>query len=114
MTKFVCASCVTGWGQQLRVQQSWGVQRAESLAGPPGMQRYGHFRWCCFPFFCVQVEDLEKESRDFIAVKRHHDRSNSYKGKLLIRWLTNPFRGSVHYHRGQEHDSMQADVVLEK
>jgi hypothetical protein len=43
-------------------------------------------------------------------VKRHCDHSNSSeKGKHLTE-LAHSFRGLVHYH----HDSMQADMVLEK
>ena len=34
-----------------------------------------------------------------IAVKRHHDRGNSYKGKHLLEVAT-WFRGSVHYRHG--------------
>lgn len=43
------------------------------------------------------------------AVKRHHD--SSYKGKTG--WLSYNFRGSVHYHHGREHGSVQADMVQE-
>ena len=49
----------------------------------------------------------------FIAVKGHHDQCNSYKGKHLIR-LAYSFRGSVHYHHGGKHGSIQADMMLEK
>ena len=46
-------------------------------------------------------------------MKRHHDHSNSYKGKHLIRaglW----FRGLACYCHGGKQDGMQADMVLEK
>jgi hypothetical protein len=38
-----------------------------------------------------------------LAVKRHHDHSNSYKEKHLIR-AGLQFRGLVHYHLGGDHD----------
>ena len=44
-------------------------------------------------------------------MKRHHDHSNSYKGKYLIGAYS--FRGLVHYYHGGKHDSVQADMVLE-
>ena len=46
-------------------------------------------------------------------MKRHHDQGNSYKGKHLI-GAGLQFRGSVHYHHGRKHGSIQADMVLEK
>jgi hypothetical protein len=46
-------------------------------------------------------------------VKRHHDHGNSYKGKHLI-GAGLQFRGSVHYHQGRKHGSIQAGMVLEK
>jgi hypothetical protein len=45
-----------------------------------------------------------------IAVKRHHDRSNSYKGK----GLAYRFRGLVHYCHDRKHGHMQADMVLKR
>ena len=36
--------------------------------------------------------------RTYIAVKRHHDHNNSYKGKHSIWWIG--FRGLVHCHHG--------------
>ena len=48
-----------------------------------------------------------------IAVKRHQDPGNSYKGKHLI-GLAYRFRGSIHYHHGRDHGGMQADMVLER
>jgi hypothetical protein len=49
----------------------------------------------------------------FIAVKRHHDCSNSCKGKLLIE-AGLQLRGLVPYcHKGKR-GGMQADMVLEK
>ena len=47
-------------------------------------------------------------------MKRHHDHSNSYKGKYLIEVQACSFRSLVHYHQGSEHGSLQADMVLEK
>ena len=52
-----------------------------------------------------------------IAVKRHHDHGNSYKGKHLIEVVAYSFRGLIHYHRGGGHGgelcSVQTDMVLE-
>ena len=56
------------------------------------------------------ITDLVRSS---IAVKRYHDHGNSYKEKHLIGAVLQ-FRGSVHYHHGGKHGSMQADMVLEK
>ena len=47
--------------------------------------------------------------RVFIAVKRHHDKGNSYKEQPLI-----GFRGSVHYYHGGKYGSVQADMMLEE
>ena len=52
-------------------------------------------------------------SLGFIAVKRHHDHGNSYKGKHLI-GAGLQVRGSVHYYHGRKHGSMQTDRALEK
>ena len=41
-----------------------------------------------------------------VAVKRHHDYSNSYKESISLGWLTYSFRGSVHYLHGREHGGM--------
>ena len=49
----------------------------------------------------------------FIAVKRHHEQGNFHRGEPLI-GLAYSFRGSVHYHYGRKHGSVQADMVLEK
>jgi hypothetical protein len=49
----------------------------------------------------------------FIAMKRHHDHGNSYKGKHLI-GAGSEFRGLVHCHHGGRHVGMQADLVLER
>jgi hypothetical protein len=38
---------------------------------------------------------------------------NSYKGQHLI-GAGLQFRGSVHYHHGRKHGSVQADMVLEE
>ena len=46
-----------------------------------------------------------------IEVKIHHDRSNSSKGKHVIRAVLQ-FRGLVHYHHGGKHGGMQVDMVL--
>ena len=48
-----------------------------------------------------------------IAVKRHHDHSNSYKGKHLT-GAGLQFRDLVNYHHGRKHSGVQADVVLER
>ncbi|MGZ7186066.1 hypothetical protein ACXWN6_09700 [Streptococcus pyogenes] len=47
-----------------------------------------------------------------IAVMRHHDHRNSYKGKHLS-GAGLQFRGLVHCHRGEKHGYKQADMVLE-
>ena len=46
----------------------------------------------------------------FIAVKRHHDHSNSYKENIWGGSLE--FRGLVHHHNGVKHGSIQTDMVL--
>ena len=48
-----------------------------------------------------------------IAVKRHQDQDNSYKGKLSIEAVTYNCRGLVHCHQCGEHDGAQTDMVLE-
>lgn len=48
-----------------------------------------------------------------VAVKRHHDHSNSYKGQQLI-GVGLQFRGLVHCHHCGKHSSKQADMALEK
>ena len=54
--------------------------------------------------------------RVFIAVKRHHDHSNSYKGNISL-GLVDSFRGLVQYHGGEhggwKYNGMQAGMVLE-
>lgn len=49
-------------------------------------------------------------SLGFIAVKSHHDQSNSYKGKRLIR-AGFQFRGLVHDHHCGNHGDMQAGKI---
>ena len=49
-----------------------------------------------------------------IAVKRHHNRGNSFKGKHLIVVTHLQFRSSVYDNHGGEHGGMQANKVLEK
>ena len=46
-----------------------------------------------------------------IAENRHHDQGISYKGQHLQAYR---FRGSVHFHHGRKHGSVQADTALEK
>jgi hypothetical protein len=46
-------------------------------------------------------------------VKRRHDHTNSYKGQHFIETGLQ-FRGSVHYHHGGKHGSIQAGMVLEE
>ena len=48
-----------------------------------------------------------------IVVKRHNDYSNSYKGKHLI-WTDLQFSALVCYHHSGKHDSMKADMRMEK
>jgi hypothetical protein len=47
-------------------------------------------------------------------VKRHHDHGNPYKEKTHLIGTGLQFRGLVHYLQDGNHDSMQADMVLEK
>ena len=46
-------------------------------------------------------------------MKRHHDHSNSYKGKHLI-GAGLQFRVLVHYCHGRKHSCTRADMMLEK
>ena len=46
-------------------------------------------------------------------MKRYYDDSNFYKVKHLMVMVCS-FRGSVFYHYGGKHGSIQADMVLEK
>jgi hypothetical protein len=48
----------------------------------------------------------------FIDLKRHHDQGNSCNGEYLI-GADLQFRGSVHYHHGRKHGSIQADSAGE-
>ena len=50
----------------------------------------------------------------FITAKRHHDLGNYYKENIYLIGLAYSFRGSVHYHLGGRHGSMQVDMVLKK
>ena len=45
----------------------------------------------------------------FTLMKRHHEHSNSYKGKYLVK-VGLQFIGLVHYHHGGKHGSMQANM----
>ena len=53
-----------------------------------------------------------------IAVKRHHDHDNCYKGKHLIEVIDYSFRRLAHYHDDGtwrlECGSVQENIVLEK
>ena len=51
-------------------------------------------------------------ARVSIAVKKHHDHRNCYKGKYLT-GAGLSFRGLVHYHLDRKHGSMQVDMELE-
>ena len=46
-------------------------------------------------------------------MKRHHDQGKSYKGQHLIK-AGLQVKGSVHYHHGRNHGSVQEDMVLEE
>jgi len=48
-----------------------------------------------------------------VAMKRHHNHSNSYKGKHLI-GAGLQFRGLVCYCHGRKHVGKQADLVLKR
>jgi hypothetical protein len=48
-----------------------------------------------------------------IAVKKHHDHSDSYKGKYLM-GISLHFRGLDSYHHNEKHGGMQVDMVLER
>jgi hypothetical protein len=47
-----------------------------------------------------------------IAMKRHHDQSNFYKGHLIGAGLQ--FGGAVYHHHGRKHGDVHANMVLEK
>ena len=47
-----------------------------------------------------------------IAVKRHRDQGNSYKGHLIGAGLQ--VRDPFHYHQGRKNGSVQADMGLEE
>ena len=49
-------------------------------------------------------------------MKRHYDQGNSYKGNHLIRVGLQfySFKSLAHYDHSRKHDSMKADMVLEK
>jgi hypothetical protein len=49
-----------------------------------------------------------------IAVKRHLNHSNSYKGKHFIGGAGLQFRSLVHYCCGRKHDSVQMDMVWKR
>ena len=75
-----------------------------------------------FPTHLINLDFIRSKSdilipdvvaRVSIAVKRHHDQGNSYKGKHF-RVAQLQFRGLVHYHHGGKHGSTQAAMVLEK
>ena len=52
-------------------------------------------------------------SLGFIAMKRHQDQGDSYKRQHLIEGGFHS-RGSIRYHYGGKHGSLQADMVWEK
>lgn len=58
---------------------------------------------CIIKHYCLRI---------LFAVKRHHGNGNSYKGHLIGVGLQ--FRGLIHYLHGGKHDSVQADMVLDK
>jgi hypothetical protein len=62
---------------------------------------------------CLYNKHFTHLVRVSIAVKRHHDQSNSYRCKHFI-GAALQFRGWVHYHHGGKYGSMQADMLLEK
>ena len=61
-------------------------------------------------FLSVIVWDYLRVS---IAVKKHHDHSNTHKENVQLR-LAYSFRGLIYYHHGGKHGSMHADMVLDK
>jgi hypothetical protein len=48
-----------------------------------------------------------------IAMKRHHNHGNSDKRKHFT-GTDLQFRGLVHCHHGRDHETMQADLALER
>jgi hypothetical protein len=68
--------------------------------------------WSITAIFQTQVPSsaLVKVS---VAVKRHHDHGNSYKGKHRM-GMAYSFRGLVHYCYGGKYGDKQANVVLER
>jgi hypothetical protein len=63
-------------------------------------------------FYCGGILCKIKTLKSFIDVKRHHDHSNSYKGKYLVE-IGIQYRGLVYYY-SSERGGLQADMVLEK
>ena len=61
----------------------------------------------------VERENLLVLVRVSIAMKSHHDHSNSYTGKSF-NWMAYTFRGLVHFHHGSKLGGMQVDIVLDK
>jgi hypothetical protein len=49
-----------------------------------------------------------------IAVKRHHNHGNSYKGNHLVGAGLQVQRLSLPSHHSGKHDSLHVDMVLEK
>ena len=64
----------------------------------------------CSLVLCASLGVLVRVS---VAVKRHHNHGNSYKGKYLIGVAHLQFRALVHYHHGRNQGSLQEDMVLE-
>lgn len=57
-----------------------------------------------------KIDDYIWCFRVSVALKRHHDHSNSYKEKHVIRAILQ-FGGLVFYSHKGKHSSMQADIV---
>ena len=69
-------------------------------------------RWTLFDYYLRLLHFRIVLIRVSIAVKRHHDHGNSYKGKHFI-GAGLQFRGSVYYHHGRKLGGMQADSARE-
>ena len=99
-----------------------GVLIWEALQGR--FTTFGHFTFTQFlregniNYFHFDKEETEIQRMSFliglsIAMKKHHDRSNSHKGKHST-GAGFQFRSEDHCHHSGKHGSMQADMVLER
>ena len=76
-------------------------------------QTFGIFEvdWTCVPQEATWLAPCLGQCLS--AVERLYDYDNSVKSSIYL-GLAYSFRGSVHYHHGGRHGSVQADMVLEE